>query len=108
MVEFYDDRIEITNPGGLIGGMKIEDLGTKSQTRNPLLFDLIHRTGMIERMGSGIRRIRELARAAGLRPPRFESTGFFGICFERPKGPQNEPVNEIVNETVLHSRPVTD
>ena len=105
MVEFYDDRIEITNPGGLIGGMKIEDLGVKSQTRNPLIFDLIHRTGMIERMGSGIRRIRELVEAAGLRPPKFESTGFFGVCFERPAGPQNvivsETVNEIVNETVI-------
>jgi len=104
MVEFYDDRIEITNPGGLIGGMKIEDLGTKSQTRNPLIFDLIHRTGMIERMGSGIRRIRELVKAAGLRPPKFESTGFFEICFERPKGPQNEPVSEPVNEPI--SEPV--
>jgi ATP-dependent DNA helicase RecG len=101
VVEFYDDRIEMTNPGGLVGGMKLEDLGTRSASRNPLLFDMFHRAGLVERIGSGIMRMRELVKGSGLSPPRFKANGFFSICFDRPEcEPMNETINETINETL--------
>jgi len=100
MVEFYDDRIEITNPGGLAGGMNIEELGKKSVSRNPLLFDLFHRAGNVEKMGSGILRIRKLMKKASLPPPRFQVDSFFSICFTRPHEPVSEAINEAINEPI--------
>jgi ATP-dependent DNA helicase RecG len=85
MVEIFDDRVEITNPGGLPKGLKPEEFGTKSVLRNPLLADLFHRAGYIERMGTGIGRMRELMAKAGLPPMKFGFTAFFTATFLRPK-----------------------
>ena len=46
-VEIYDDRIEVSSPGGLPKGMLPEDLGSKSVRRNPLIADLLHRIAFI-------------------------------------------------------------
>ena len=35
MIEIFDDRVEITSPGGLPKGLKTEEFGTKSLFRNP-------------------------------------------------------------------------
>ena len=39
-VEVYDDRVEIVNPGGLLKGLSVRDLGTVSIRRNELIADL--------------------------------------------------------------------
>ena len=36
-VEVYDDRVEIVNPGGLLKGLSVRDLGTVSIRRNELI-----------------------------------------------------------------------
>ena len=61
-VHVFRDRLEIVTPGGLPAGMREEDLGTKSVPRNPLLFGMFYRMGLVEQIGSGIRRIRQLCR----------------------------------------------
>ena len=61
-VHVFRDRLEIVTPGGLPAGMREEDLGTKSVPRNPLLFGMFNRMGLVEQIGSGIRRIRQLCR----------------------------------------------
>ncbi len=61
-VHVFRDRLEIVTPGGLSAGMREEDLGTKSVPRNPLLFGMFYRMGLVEQIGSGIRRIRQLCR----------------------------------------------
>ena len=50
-LHIYQDRVEIINPGGLVGGLKIEELGKKSIPRNPQLFGLMQRMDMVERVG---------------------------------------------------------
>lgn len=71
MVEIFDDRIEISNPGGLVKGLKPEDFGKKSILRNPNIASLLHRADYIEKMGTGIARMRRLMREAKLSPPKF-------------------------------------
>ena len=81
-VEMFDDRIEIYNKGKLLFDKK--DLGKISLSRNPILFDLFHRIDLIEKIGSGIGRIKKLIKERRLRV-RFETNEFFRIIFEKPK-----------------------
>jgi ATP-dependent DNA helicase RecG len=53
--------------------------------RNPVLADLFHRAGYIERMGTGISRMRDLVARAGLPPVKFGFTAFFTATFARAK-----------------------
>lgn len=80
-VELYTDRIEISSPGGLPKGMKLSDLGHKSIRRNALIADMLHRIEFIEKAGTGIKRIRDEARAQGCPEPVFEETGFVTATF---------------------------
>jgi len=80
-VQIFEDRIEISNPGGLPKGMSIEDLGRKSVRRNPLIADLLHRIAFIEKAGTGIRRMREGAREQGYPEPEFSADSFFTAVF---------------------------
>ena len=57
LVEVYDDRVEITNPGRLL--FVSSKFGKLSVARNPILFDAFHRLGITEKIGSGINRMRE-------------------------------------------------
>ena len=85
MVEMFDDRIEITNFGGLAKGLKPEDFGKKSVLRNPNIANLLHRAGYIEKMGTGINKMKKLISKAGLPPIKFEFDAFFTVTFRRPK-----------------------
>ena len=106
-VEIYDDRIEISNPGGLPKGLSREELGTRSVRRNPLIADLLHRIALIEKAGTGIRRMIEDARRYKCPEPKFTVNGFFITTFwpareiVRKITPQvGEQVTEQVTEQV--------
>lgn len=83
MVEMFDDRIEITNPGGLPKGLTPEEFGTKSVLRNPLIAGLLHRMGYIEKMGTGINKMKNLIAMAELPPIEFRFTAFFTAIFKK-------------------------
>ena len=72
MVSIFSDRVEITNPGGLVKGISVEDLGARSLPRNRLLFGLMHRMGLVEKIGSGILRIRQSLKEHNLDDVTFE------------------------------------
>jgi ATP-dependent DNA helicase RecG len=80
-VEIYDDRIEVSSPGGLPKGMRPADLGHKSVRRNALIADLLHRISFIEKAGTGIRRMRDTARHQGCPEPTFSENSFFTAVF---------------------------
>ena len=82
-VEVYDDRVEISNFGGLPKGLKREQFGKKSIRRNPLLADLMNRAGYIEKMGTGIKKMRGLVKTEGLPPIKFEFDTFTTVTFYR-------------------------
>ena len=52
IVELYDDRIEISNPGGLVSAIKPADFGKRSHSRNPLIFGLFALMQLVEQVGS--------------------------------------------------------
>ncbi len=60
-IGMYKDRIEITSPGGLPKGISVNDYlrGGISIPRNPIIGYVFLRLKMIERLGTGIRRINE-------------------------------------------------
>jgi ATP-dependent DNA helicase RecG len=84
MVEIFDDRVEITNPGSVPKGITKDNFGKTSVTRNPVIASLLHRARYIERMGTGIRRINLAMEEAGLKKPVFQIDDyFFKVIFER-------------------------
>ncbi|MDR1827992.1 MAG: putative DNA binding domain-containing protein [Methylobacteriaceae bacterium] len=59
-VDMYDDRLEIVSPGGMPDGKRIQDLDihdVPSIRRNPILCDIFSRLKLMERRGSGLRKI---------------------------------------------------
>jgi ATP-dependent DNA helicase RecG len=61
-IDIYDDRLEIYSPGGMYDGTFIQDinpLDVSSSRRNPILADVFARMDLMERRGSGLRKIIE-------------------------------------------------
>ena len=79
----FDDRIEITSPGGLLPNVNIEDLGTGvSELRNKIIGEIFHESGLIEGYGTGVLRIRKYIEEKGLPQPEFRDyNGFFKAIF---------------------------
>lgn len=62
IIKIYDNRIEITNPGSLMGGLTPEDLQTDNYIavhRNKLLAEAFYLRGDVEKYGTGFIRIRK-------------------------------------------------
>lgn len=85
-VEIFDDRVEISNPGGLVNSIPKSDFGKRSLSRNPLIFGLFLRLNMVEQIGSGINRMKNAMMEAGLEEPVFNTEGIFSVTFYRPVG----------------------
>ena len=79
-IDMYDDRLEIYSPGGMMDGRLIQQLNpltVPSKRRNPLLADFFSRLGLMERRGSGMKKIintyKSYEHLAGYRAPEFTS-----------------------------------
>jgi len=55
-IAIFKDRLEIRNPGGLFGGLTIEQIKNEmvSKRRNEIIAELFHRIHFIEKWGRGI------------------------------------------------------
>lgn len=83
-IYIFSDRVEITNPGGLVNGLTLKDLGKRSLSRNNLLFGLMQRMDLVEKIGSGILRMKKAMKEYGLPRPKIESDeNWFSIIFKR-------------------------
>lgn len=96
-VHIYFNKVEIINSGGLFDELKLEDLGVKRFPRNVLLCDLFQRMDLVEKAGSGIKRIRNLCLEMGLKEPSFEvDKYYFKVVFWRKITTEK---NEIIGQT---------
>ena len=80
-IDMFDDRVEITSPGGMFGGGSIQEYdiySIRSMRRNPVIADLFHRMKYMERRGSGLRKIvsetEKLPGYTDMYKPEFSST----------------------------------
>ena len=69
-VSMYEDKIEISSPGGLPSGISEKEYlnGQISQLRNPILANIFFRLKYIEMFGTGIRRINESYKDYAVKP----------------------------------------
>jgi predicted HTH transcriptional regulator len=72
----YDDRLEVSSPGMLYGGLdlKTAKLG-KSTCRNEAIAEVFHYMHIVEAWGTGIPRIINRCKEYGLPEPLFEEFG---------------------------------
>lgn len=69
----YDDRIEVTNPGGLYGKISLNNFGkVRGEVRNPHLASILEILDETENRYSGIPTIYKEMEEAGLPKPKFE------------------------------------
>ena len=85
MIEIFDDRVEISNPGGLPSGLDAKEFGTKSVVRNPVIASLLNRADYIEQIGTGINRIKNAVKEHGQGSVEFYYNNFFTVTFTRTK-----------------------
>ena len=80
-VALYDDRLEITSPGMLIGGLTIEEMKEGySRPRNKGIMSAFAYMKVVEHWGSGIPRLYKNCEQAGLREPELiEKAGCFRV-----------------------------
>jgi predicted HTH transcriptional regulator len=75
-IAFFDDRIEIENPGILLPGMTVEDmLQGVSKIRNHVIARVFRELDLIEQWGSGVRRMFKEAEVLGLPQPEIIEVG---------------------------------
>jgi len=73
-----------------------ENIVYEQYSRNPLLFSLFKRADLVEKVGSGIGRMRRAMKEAGLPLPKFEFTNFFTVTFTRAVKTVGKTVGKIL------------
>jgi ATP-dependent DNA helicase RecG len=106
IIKIFDDRIEFFNPGNLYDGLTVNDLlsgNYTSKTRNKLIAKAFKEVGLIERYGTGIKRIIDICANYGTIPPKIEELpkGFRVTLFkEKLNDTLNDPINDTLNDTL--------
>ncbi len=83
-IKIYDDRIWIWNPGKLPPQLTVDDLKKvhASYPRNPLIANVFYFAGLVEKWGTGTKRILDLCKEKGLPEPEYkEEQGGFSVWF---------------------------
>jgi len=85
IISIFDDRVEISSPGGLLPGLDIRNLEGHHETRNKMICAIFHHTLDMEKFGTGIGKMRRLMKEHGLVKPKFSEEGtFFVVKFFGP------------------------
>ena len=87
-IKFYefDNRIEITNPGGLYGNARPENFPNTNDYRNPTLAEAAKTLGFINRFNVGVKRAKAALQNNGSPEPTFiinEPTSFGVIVYKK-------------------------
>ncbi len=72
-VAIYDNRLEVSSPGGLYNGLTYEELmDGHSKIRNRAIANVLNKMGFVESWGTGVKRILGAAESYGLPTPSFQ------------------------------------
>ncbi len=84
-IAIYDNRVEITSPGMLYGGLTMEQaISGRSKIRNVCIAEVFSRMGIIEQWGTGIQRMIQGCKEYGVQIPEFIDMGdAFRVNFYR-------------------------
>jgi ATP-dependent DNA helicase RecG len=104
-IKIFDDRMTIYSPGRLYGNLTVQDLlrdSYPSELRNKLVAEAFYLTGIIEKYGSGLPRIRRVVEDAGNIDFSMEElpNGFlvtFKKRHEENVGGINGGINQLIN-----------
>ena len=86
-IAVFDDRVEIENAGHLPNELTVETikLPHRSYPRNPIIANALYMTAYLESWGTGVSRMVEACKAAGVPEPKYGTDGLFvWITFMRP------------------------
>lgn len=85
-VYWFDDRIEILNPGGPYGNVTVQNFGEPglADYRNPNLAEAMRVLGLVQRFGAGLTIARRELAANGNAPPAFDVSQTFVRATVRP------------------------
>ena len=98
-IKHYDDRIEISNPGGFIGGITPENiLRQDSKPRNRYLAEVLRKIGLVEKAGMGVKRMFYTQLASGKELPSYFSAEHFVKVIIKD-GTIDEPFVKFVKES---------
>ncbi|MDR0948723.1 MAG: putative DNA binding domain-containing protein [Lachnospiraceae bacterium] len=108
MVEIFDDRVDITSPGGVPKGITKDNFGKVSITRNSVIASMLYRIDYIEQMGTGIARMKLAAKEANIAEPEFDLEDFFKVTFTRTKFNLSKTNQEATKKRRRIDREVTE
>ena len=101
----YEDRMEIRNPGGIYGRIRVDQLGkVQPDTRNPVLASSLEVLGVTENRYSGIPTIKKEMKKYNLREPEFlDERGNFVVKFYKETIPAEveEKYDEETNNLII-------
>lgn len=107
-VQWRDDEIEITNPGGFPNDVRLDRLLVLApQPRNPVLADAFKRIGLVERSGRGIDTIYEGQLRYGRPAPDYTRSTGAAVQTVLPGGPANLALARLIVERDQPGRRVT-
>ena len=96
-IDIFDNRLEITSPGGMIDGSLVQNLDiTKisSMRRNRVISDIFNRLHFMERRGSGLTRIIESYNDYDIKPKFSSDTSSFKVVFPNKSYMKKSPLFE--------------
>ena len=107
-VAVYDDRLEVTSPGGLYNGLTYEEvMNGHSKIRNKAIANIFSQMGLVEAWGSGIKRILNAAKEYGLLEPKFqEFDNMFRVELFRDSLPMTLENKNIGEASEKHRRSI--
>ena len=108
-VALYDDRLEVTSPGTLYGGLTLDDaLRGTTRLRNPRIANALMQMDLFENWGTGLRRIREACAEAGLPEPEFrEFDSMFRVNIFRAKPEALETRRDGDGDSLSHGKGIS-
>jgi len=105
IISIFDDRVEISSPGGLLPGLDIRNLEGHHETRNKMICTIFHHTLDMEKFGTGIGKMKRLMKEHGLAEPKFSEEGdFFVVKFFGPGDKILDLVPSIPKERLIDLR----